>query len=134
MVDAVNISLSGMQAEQRRAQAAANNIAAAGATGVPDASGDQPRAYTPQDVVTVTGGTGGVQALVRDRDPATEIAYHPDDPHANEAGYVALPNVSLDQELAAFKQAELAYKANAKALKVAADMQDEALRILDERV
>ena len=47
---------------------------------------------------------------------------------------MAAPNIDLTEEIVQFKMAEIAYKASAKILKAASDMQDEAIRILDDRV
>lgn len=134
MVDAVHNALSGLMASAKRAGVAANNIANTQTTGPVQPASGEPGPYVPQDVVSVSDPHGGVRADVVNRDPGTEVIYNPNDPHADENGQVAAPNVDLTEEIVQFKMAEMAYKASAKILKAASDMQDEAIRILDDRV
>ena len=133
MVDAINIALSSLQANTERVRVSANNVANAGTTGALDPATGR-AAYTPQDVVAVTDGSGGgVQTRVVDRNPATVAAYSPNDPNANEEGMIAVPNVDLADEAVKFKLAETSYKAALDVIKVAGKMEDELLKTFDEK-
>jgi flagellar basal-body rod protein FlgC len=133
MVDAVHTALSGLQANTERVRVAANNIANAGNIGALDPT-DGPAPYTPQDVVAIADPLGGVQAQVIARDPAYVPAPDANSPYANDQGVVAVPNVDLAEEIVDLNLAKTAYAANALALRVAGEMQDELLKSFDERV
>lgn len=132
MVDAINISLSGLAASSARVRTAAHNIANAGTVGATDPA-QGPAAYTPQDVVATAVPGGGVQTRVVDRDPAHVTAYDPNSPVADEKGQVAVPNVDFATELIDAKVAELAYRASAAVIKTADQMQESLLKTFDER-
>lgn len=133
MVDAINIALSGLNANTERVRVSANNIANAGTTGALDpAAGNAP--YTPQDVVATSNGAGGVSTNVVDRQPAYVPAYDPNSPNANADGLVGVPNVDLATEIITAKTAEIAYRASLKVIKTAENMQDSLLKTFDEKV
>lgn len=134
MVDAISISLSGLNAATEKVRVGTNNIANMGSVGTPTSDGGATGAYTPQDVVNVSDPIGGVRANVINRDPATVTAYDPDAPQADGNGYVAVPNIDLATEAVNIKQAETAYRASLSVIKVAGKMQDELLKTFDETV
>lgn len=132
MVDAISTSLSALSAATRKTSVAASNIANAGSVGTPG-GGDGNAAYTPQDVINVTNGIGGVLTRVQNRDPAHVLAYDPDAPQADADGYIAVPNVDLVNEVITIKTAEIAYRASAKVIGVANRMQEDLQRLFDEK-
>lgn len=133
MVDAVSVSVSALRANAVKAGVAANNIAAAGATGAVDPGADDRTAYTPQDVVMVSNALGGVDANVVARDPATVLAYDPNSVDANEDGIIAVPNVDLAEETVDLTLAKAAYEASLAVLKTIRDMDDDLLSIIDKK-
>ena len=119
-------SVSGLQAQSKVLAVSANNVAnmsTVGRTGVtqgPDA------AYKPQEAVLSSQAGGGVQADVRNVDPASVPAYSPQSPLADDEGMVELPNVNLENEFSNQLLAKRAYQANASVIRT----QDEMLSTL----
>lgn len=134
MVDSVSISVSALRANAIKAGVAANNIAGASAVGPATPNDDGPSAYTPQDVVMVSDGLGGVTATVQNRDPATVPAYDPNSPYADDTGMVAVPNVDLASEMVDLTLAKTAYAASLKALQMVQEMDDALFKAVDKKV
>jgi flagellar basal-body rod protein FlgC len=131
MVNPVSIALSGLNAASTKLAAAASNIANASTTGAREGN-EGPKAYTPVDVVEISGDFG-VKAETVKRNPATTPAYQPDAPYADAQGFVDAPTVDLTTEIVNSKQAALAYKANAAVIRVSNQLDDELFSTLDER-
>jgi flagellar basal-body rod protein FlgC len=124
MRDILGIALSGLSANATRLGVSANNVANIATTGSAD---DPASAYQPQRAVPVSAGEGGgVRVTIQNTDPATVPAFSPGDPNANAEGMVALPNISLEQEVVEQMMAVTGYKANASVIKTLAAM-DKAL-------
>lgn len=125
------IALSGMQAASTRLANSANNVANVNSTSKLVGGQTVREPYTPTDVVqTSIEPQGGVRAELRPRDPATTSIYAPYSAEADENGIVEMPNVSLEQEIAAEQiPATYDYKANLKALKTADEMMESLLKI-----
>ena len=125
MMNAANISASGLSAERLRTEVVANNIANANSTRTP---GGGP--FRRQDVVFATVlndhlrvagagrlNLGGVQAVDVVDDPSEFHRVHnPGHPEADADGYVAMPNVHLPVEMVNLITASRAYEANVKVL------------------
>jgi flagellar basal-body rod protein FlgC len=75
------------------------------------------------------GGSNGegVTSALQPRNPAYTVASDPTSPDANEDGLVAAPNVDLNAELIASKEAQVSYGANAKVIKITEEMQQSLL-------
>ena len=69
-----------------------------------------------------------VTRVVEDRSPAI-MKYDPRHPDANEKGYVAMPNISLMEEMVNMISASRSYEANVTAMQIAKDMALKALEI-----
>jgi len=124
MISSYSIALSGLNASSTRLGVAANNIANAQTTGAAD---NPSSAYQPQEVVQQSAGeSGGVTVSIRNTDPATIPAYVPTDANANADRLVALPNVSLENEMVTMITAKASYKANLSVIQTQSDM-DKAL-------
>ncbi len=134
MVDAIFISISSLKTNAVRAGVAANNIANMGSGGAVNPGPRDRTPYTPQDVVAIADPLGGVQARVINRDPATVRVYDPGSVDANAEGLVALPNIDLATESVNMMTARAAYAASAAVIRVAGDMQDDLLSMVDRRV
>lgn len=127
MISSLSASLSGLQANAARVATAANNIANVRSTG----PADQPqRAYQPQVTTTEALAGGGVTTKTQTVTPPTTTAYAPEDPNANAEGLVAMPNVSLENEMIEQQTAVIGYKANASAVRVASEMDKSLLDLM----
>ena len=136
MINGINTSLSGLLAASTRANTAANNIVNAYNTSTP-VGGDTStaaihtsRAYVPQKVVNSSQQHGGVVATKVPVNPSSLSVYSPDDPVANEQGFVNIPNVDPAVEFSELIKAKHAYKANAAVLRTLYETQDAALDII----
>lgn len=135
---ALSASASGLNAERTRIDVSVSNVANADTTR--DATG-QP--YRRRDVVlqadptgqtfdTVLGDTGAigvkVEQVVRDQS-APRMEYDPGNPDANAAGYVAMPNVSVPQEMVNMLGAARAYQANLAAVGLIKSLMQKAISL-----
>lgn len=134
MVSSIPISVSGLQAQQQRVTAAASNIANVTSSGPnPDSTADGTSSvFKPlsvqQSAVTIPGQIGsGTQATITQQEDGTTLIFDPSSPFADNDGLVAIPDISLEQEIVGLISAENAYKANAFALKIAADIEQSLL-------
>ena len=72
----------------------------------------------------------GVKVVRIYEDPnAPVMKYDPHHPHANDKGYVAMPNINIMEEMVNMISATRGYEANVTALKAAKDMALKALEI-----
>jgi flagellar basal body rod protein FlgC len=133
MSSILGIGVSGLHAAAKRASVSANNIvnarsepvkpAGAPGSGTPSATEFQALKVYQQ---AVPGG--GVQAHTRPVDPPS---YQVADPFATDgSGLAYVPNVSLEQEFVEQIRAEHAYKASAKVIQTADEMDDTLLDII----
>lgn len=73
---------------------------------------------------------GGVRVVAVGEDPSDfKLKYDPDDPDANEDGYVELPNVDLVKEVADAMAASQAYSADVTAFNLLKNVVSSALEI-----
>jgi flagellar basal-body rod protein FlgC len=135
MFAAFSIAGSGLAASAARLDAAAANIAGAGATGpLPSAApADVPPAYRPVEAVVRSLGDderpAGVSVTYRARQPATVRHYDPSAPFADPDGFVAAPAVDLAAEAVEALAALASFRANAAVLRVADEMAQTLLDI-----
>lgn len=123
MGDSLSIALSGLQANAVRVGVAASNLTNLRTSGKVDAP---ETAYQPQQTLLTAQATGGVTAEVVPVEPATNTVYAPSDANADADGLVAMPNVSMEQNLVDSLMATTGYTANAGVIKTLAAM-DRAL-------
>ena len=69
-----------------------------------------------------------VVRVYEDQNPPV-MKYDPQHPHANDKGYVAMPNINVMEEMVNMISATRSYEANVTALKAAKDMAAKALEI-----
>lgn len=145
MFDSMHVSASGLAAERLRMDVIAQNLANANST-----SGPGGQAYRRHEVVfqardQVAGGVTapgqassldgkamtGVEpvAIVEDPSPLQQV-YQPNHPHADENGYVTMPNVNPVTEMVDMMTATRAYEANVTAMNAAKNMALKALDII----
>ena len=137
MVTSIPISLSGLNAAQKRLQASASNIANLRTSEVnPDTSADgKTTAYSTREVIqkseNLQGGVGvGVSATIVEREDGTTLISDPTSPFADMSGLVAMPNISIEEEILNLTTAKIAYKTNAFAIKVAKDTENSLINEL----
>ena len=122
-----NAAVSGINAAERRVDAAAANIVNAfdtvphrkapvkpvGGTSASPAKDDG--LYRPVDVWQSTVEGGGTKAQTVERNPGRTTQYQPDAPTADQQGLVDMPRVEFGQEFVDIIEAQHAYEAAIKA-------------------
>lgn len=136
------ISASGLTAEKLRLDLISNNIANMNTAGRPNDPANPPyRRKVPvfsqvMEQVNLSGsmrsgfrgaGVRVAQILADGRPP--RLAYEPENPLADEQGYVAYPNINVVNEMVNMISATRAYEANVTALNAAKDIFLKALEI-----
>lgn len=143
--DSMAVSVSGLDANRRRLNVIASNLANAQSTKTP---GGGP--YKRRDVVfrsapvaspfqrafrqVSTGPTAhalegvSVSKVVEDRKPG-QLIYDPHHPDADAKGFVRLPNVNVMEEMVNMIGASRAYEANVQAINATRTMWNKALEI-----
>lgn len=139
-MDAIAISLSGLDVEWQRLQVVAQNLANMNSTRTE--SGD---VYRPQRLLSgpnelsfgallasgsAQAGAAGVHVVGVEAQPnALRRAFEPDHPQADAEGFVTYPNVNHAEEMVLMIRASRAYEANLAAVSIAQDMYTRALEI-----
>lgn len=137
LIPAIGISASGLDAQNRRMEVIANNVANAHATGKTDG-----KVFRRKEVVfaaklaralgkrRITQRMKGVEirGIVEDKRPPKRV-FKPGHPHADKDGYVSMPNINLVEEMVNMMSATRAYEANLAAIKAARNMANKALEI-----
>ena len=138
---AMNISATGMTAQQTRVDVISQNIANVNTTR--DADGN---VYKRKTVVfqekdftsfgEVLGGATAnigkgvkVQKIVEDNEAACRMVYDPSHPDANEDGYVTYPNVNTVTEMTNLIDASRSYEANVTSFNATKSMFQKALEL-----
>lgn len=124
-------SVSGLRAERTRMDVVASNIANANsiqADGTPYTR--KMVLFQPALEAALEGEAPGVRVeqVVEDASPHPEV-YKPGHPHADENGYVRLPNVNLATEMVDLSSSVRTYEANLAAVKAFRDIGQQALQI-----
>lgn len=136
MISALHAAVSGVQAASRSLAARADNIANARTTArVGDVvAGPSPDdgVFRPYRVVNIARGDGGgVRTAVREADPSHVVIHDPHDVRSDTHGRVALPNVSLEEELVGMTQDRHLFRASLSVVRTADEM---AGVLLDGRI
>ena len=131
MVNAIHIALSGLLAQGRRLPASAENIVNISTTGsVPTEKNPESNGYKALEVnissLSINGEGSGITTEVVKKD-SYALTYDPSSTYANEEGYIASPDINLENELVTMMTAKLAYEANIKTIKTADEMMGELL-------
>lgn len=142
LLDSMNLVGSALTAERFRMDVALQNLANQNTTADP-ATGEEPyrrkqvvfqeRAVSFQDALKqesarVKGGGVRVTQVVESQRDFIPV-YDPNHPHANEDGYVMMPNVNSTEERIDLMAASNAYEANLTALKLVQNLALKALEI-----
>ncbi len=117
LFDVMNISSTGMEAENLRLNTTASNIA--NANTVSSSEGDTYRARHPIFAAELQRASSeqsqgvGVQVKgVVESDAPLQVEYAPNNPLADENGYIYKPNVNIVEEMANMMSASKAYETN----------------------
>ena len=131
ILDAMQISASGMRAQGTRLRVISENIANAGTTGdTPGADPYRRQTITFKNELDREMGYKRVKVDDIGLDQKTDftLKYEPDHPAADEAGYVKYPNVKTLIEVMDSREAQRSYEANLGMIEQARSM---ALRTID---
>jgi flagellar basal-body rod protein FlgC len=131
--DTIRIAASGLTAQRLRMDIAASNLANAQTTRAQGQGGNQP--YQAEEVVFQSQQMGptaadqGVSAvaIVRSQQPDTRV-YDPNNPDADQDGFVYYPNVDVASEMTDMMGAARSYQVNAT---VAQAAKQQALDAID---
>ncbi len=128
MFRAIDTSGSGLSVQRARMDVIAENIANAETTRTVEGG---PYRRLRVIVAPANGPDGGVEVIgiAADEGPFKQV-YDPSHPDADEQGYVQMPNVDIATEMVDMVAASRAYEANAKALRVSREMEQDAINIL----
>lgn len=136
----IQVSSSGMNVQRQRMDAIASNLANIETTRTPEGG-----PYKRKDVVVSATPMGDdfaatlhrelfdsvreaqVSQIVEDQNEP-KLVFQPSHPDANEAGYVAMPNINLMEEMVNMINATRSFEANIQAVNAAKTM---ALRAID---
>ena len=141
-LNALRASASGLSAQRIRMKLIASNLANVNTTRTPEGGpyqrrepvfaaespaegtfGDLLRMQQEGDVVAVRT----VEVVKDGREPV--MKYAPDHPDADENGFIALPNISVTEEMVNLVSASRSYEANIAAIKATKNMVAKALEI-----
>ena len=134
LIPAIGISASGLDAESRRMEVIANNVANAHSTVGRNGNVFRRKEIIFAEQLKKAGGGGreinGVQVkgVVEDTS-LPKRAHKPGHPDADEDGYVDMPNIDPVAEMVDMMSATRAYEANLAAIKAARSMAKQALAI-----
>lgn len=136
------VSASGMSAEQRRLEAAAQNLAIVHVASTPGGPAPTMRSVRISEKNTIPGEDPAFQALMQSNDglkgvaaeevssqAPTRLQYDPSNPLADANGMVAYPDVSYLDEMTHMMDAQRAFEANVTAYSEARTMIQKALEI-----
>jgi flagellar basal-body rod protein FlgC len=138
LMPAIGISATGLDAESRRMEVIANNVANSQTT-----RGEDGKVFHRKEVIFAArladamGNKGSnkklqgveLQRIVEDQRPLKQV-YRPGHPDADENGYVTMPNISPVEEMVDMMSASRSYEANLAAVKMAKSMATQALDIM----
>ncbi|NLY54213.1 MAG: flagellar basal body rod protein FlgC [Firmicutes bacterium] len=141
MLGVFNISASGLSAQRLRMDIIADNLANAQTTRPASETPFRRRypIFAPKETTSFAAAlrrssdrlSQGVRvvAIVEDNHTPGELVYDPGHPHADEQGYVRMPNVNTVREMVQMISASRAYEANVTALNATKAMIAKALEI-----
>ncbi|MGA9597212.1 MAG: flagellar basal body rod protein FlgC [Acidimicrobiia bacterium] len=128
--DAIDIARSGADVSQLWLQAIAHNIANINTIRSADEEPFRAKLIHAEEVLDGDGvgeGARAVEILDSDGDPM--VVFDPDNPLANEEGYVVRPVVDLSKEMTDMIAAQRSYQMNLQVIKTNEETYQAALRI-----
>lgn len=134
-VGAMDISTSGLVAYRARLDAISSNLANL-STAVNEDGENKPyqarfTVVAPDESLATRHGAVGVKVVSVETDDAEPLyKYEPNNPLADDRGYVAYPNIDMTREMTDALIATRAYEANLGVIEVTKAMGQQTLRIL----
>lgn len=135
----INISASGLTAQRLRMDTIANNVANANTTRTEDGgpyrrkipvfATQMEEALSKQNSDDTQLGEGVKVVEIRESDKPPKLEYNPSHPDANQAGYLAKPNINIVSEMTDMISATRSYEANVTALESGKQMAKSALKL-----
>lgn len=130
---AIDVSASGLSAQRRRLDTIADNIANAETTRTERGGPYRRRQVVFEEIASRELGQQGVKGVkvsqVTEDARSPRLVYRPGHPDADANGYVAMPNVSIVEEMVDMMSATRSYEANAAALNASKAMARKALEL-----
>ncbi len=127
--DALSISGSGMTLHRKYLDAVSDNIANINTAAAPDQEAFKERFIVAQ-AVDYGSGTGGVRVAGAAFGSAEgKLVYSPDNPLADDEGYVRMPDIDLGTQMTNLIIAQRGYQANISAISRATDAYNAALQL-----
>jgi flagellar basal-body rod protein FlgC len=129
----MRVSASGLDAQMKRMNTISSNIANAETVGYKrkdaefTASADRESFGDILQNKIDEAVQGVVVTDIREDTKAQRLVYKPEDPNANDEGYVEMPNVNPVKEMADMISAQRSYEANVTAISAATQMANKAL-------
>jgi flagellar basal-body rod protein FlgC len=123
----IDIAISGLQAQGKQMEVISSNVANARTT---DAGNGEPYRRL-EAALKSDEDMGGVRVdkILADMSDFLRV-FDPGNPHADEEGYIAMPNVNLPVEMMNLNIATRVYQANAAVLKRYQEMVENTLELL----
>jgi len=130
--DTIGISASGMQAQAKRLQVAAENLANSETTGsTPGSDPYRRKTITFKEILNRDTGVSSVSVKEIGEDQSSfETHYDPSHPAADRNGLVKLPNVDAMTEIMDTHEAQHSYEANLNALQVTRSMLTRTINLM----
>jgi flagellar basal-body rod protein FlgC len=127
---AIDVSASGLSAQRRRLDTIADNIANAETTRTERGGPYRRRQVVFEEIASRELAQQGVKvSQVTEDARSPRLVYRPGHPDADANGYVAMPNVSIVEEMVDMMSATRSYEANAAALNASKAMARKALEL-----
>jgi flagellar basal-body rod protein FlgC len=135
MISALDVSTSALVAQRTRLNTISSNIA--NMTTVADEDGAnkpyQPRftVFQTDDSIVASGDAHGVKVKSVEIDESEpKLRYQPEHPLADERGYVAYPNINLNEQFVDALEATRSYEANIGVMEISKNLGRQTLSIL----
>ena len=132
MSDSMAVSVSGLDAQRRRLNVIASNLANAQSTGnTPGADPYQRKTISFSSELDRASDASliKVDRIGRDKTPF-RVEYDPDHPAADKSGFVKLPNVNMLIEMADMREANRSYEANLQSIRQTRDLVSATIDLL----
>jgi flagellar basal-body rod protein FlgC len=131
----MRVSATGLDAQMKRMNTVSSNIANAETPGYKRKDAEFTATADRESFGDILNNkmdeaTQGVLVTdIREDEKAPRMVFKPEDPRANEEGYVEMPNVNPVQEMADMISAQRSYEANINAIGAATQMANKALEL-----
>lgn len=125
---AIGVAGSGMTVMRKWLDAVSDNIANVNTATTTDEDAFQARYIQAQEITSNDGGVQ-VKAAVLSGNTQGRIVYEPDNPLADEEGYVKYPDIDLSSQMTQLIMAQRGYQANAAVVDRAKTAYEAALQI-----